>query len=235
MFTNRELINLRADTRYKKTNGFCKNFHLPCSIIREKIGVMAESAVSAKFESVPKVFFYLFWLVVRYYFITVEITACRSKIIENLLLTPPIISQDRIIFDSIRPSNKWLERKRNKIQALRDACIEYIGIPEYRAILVAHSHIKVQKRLDQAFIDVRNTIEKIFQLADEQLYNEGIVEALSDGNYHYVLKSPKHLALLQEIYAKNGQEGNLTSIVRETDNKNIPEEDERYDSEVSVA
>lgn len=209
MFTDKEIIELHADKKYKKTNGFFKNVHLSHAIIKSGIGGVSVSISTAGTMSISVAIISMFWTILRYKFITKEITNCRSRIIEGLLNTGFVIAPDKLIKDSIRTGTMWLEYNRNKVEAVGGACIEYIETAEHRVILATYSYINDNDSLAQAFQNARSELERIFKLVNDELIQKEIKEAMLE--YSSVLNNAECIPLLKGIFSENSYAGNLTT------------------------
>jgi hypothetical protein len=209
MFTDDELIELHADKEYKKTNGFFRNVHFSRTVIRNKCSGISLSFSTAGTASFSVSIISILWFVLRYFFITKEITGCRSRIIEELLNINPVIGSDKLINNFVKPGNIWLEDSREKIIVLGNACVEYITTAEHRAILSSHSHLNNSVELTQKFQKVHAELERIFRSATGELELREINMALF--NYTNMLNNDEYGTLLKRIFFINQRSGNLTS------------------------
>jgi len=208
MYTDKEIAKLHADKNYKKTNSFCKNVHLSHTVIKAGIsGIPVSISSEGKISSLVAVIT-LLWLFLRYMYITKEITSCRSRIIEGLLNTSFVIVPDKLVRDSIGAGNIWLEYKKDKIKVVKNACVEYIGTAEYRMILYAHSCIRDEAVFYQEFQKISGKIEQIFELANDELIQMKIKEAMLE--YSNVLKDDECTNILINLFSNNQHTGNLT-------------------------
>ena len=151
----------------------------------------------------------LFWIALRYIFITRELANCRAKIIEGLLNTEFVIELESLIESSVGTGNMWLEYNRHKIDIIKRACLEYIETAENRVILTAYSYITDKSMLTQIFRDVRIEIERIFKLSKDELVQKEIKDAMMD--YSTVFDNEKCVNVLQDIFSRNANSGNLTN------------------------
>jgi len=222
MFTDKEIIDLHKDKKYKKTNSFLKNVGLSHTVIKAGLGGVSISISPATGTiSFSVAIISWFWKFLRYRFITNEITNCRSKIIEGLLNKDFMVSPERLIKGSIGTGNMWLEYNKDKINFMENACIEYISTPEHRIILSAHSYIEDREMLVQVCNNALAELERIFSLVRDILFKEEF-RALSR-NYPDILSNEEHAILIQRIFMSNNRSGNLTST-------NNNEEDTQDDS-----
>ena len=209
MFTDVEVIKLHNDKRYRKSNGFCKNVRLSHSIVKSGVGGISVSISTIGTISLSVSVISLFWVALRYKFITSELTSCRAKIIESLLNSNVITTPEELVESSIGIGNMWLEYNRHKIDVIRRACLEYIETPEYRVILSEYSHISDRDTLTQLFKNVRAEIERIFMHSNDTLVQKEIKDAMA--NYSTALDNEKCAIMFQEIFMTNSSSGNLTT------------------------
>ncbi len=211
MFTDNEIIKLHADKKYKKTNGFIRNVHLSHTVIKSGFGGISISLSTTGTMSFSVAIISIFWLFLRYRFITKEITDCRMRIIEGLLNTSFVIAPNELLKNFIKPGNMWLEYSQEKIDVLGKACIEYIATPEHRKILSSHSCKKNDKNaMAQAFKDVHTELKRIFKLADNELWRMKIIKKATL-DYPDILQDSEYADILKRIFLNNQRAGNLTS------------------------
>ena len=195
MFTNEEIIKLRKDKKYKKTNGFLKNCYLSQRVIKSGIGNLSISVSTSGTVSIS-IISWLWKLLSRNWFITKEITYCRSRIIEGLLNTESIVSSEKLIKESICIGK--LEYNRDVVKIIGNACIEYIGTAEYRVILASHSNIQDKEEQVQAFHNAREELERIFKLADKEFQEDEIKAAMRA--YNNISNNEDFANLIKSIY-----------------------------------
>jgi len=208
VFTDKEIVELHADKKYKKSNGFFRNVRLARAVIKTGVGGISISMSNAGTVSISVAIISLFWLFLRYKFITKEMTDCRSRIIEGLLNTGFVIDPDKLVKDSIGTGNMWLEFRSEKIGAVSSACVEYIETAEHRAILSAHSYITDSNTRSQAFQKVLIEIKRVFKLANDELVQIEIKEAML--KYSNVLNNNECVTMLQNVFSNNLHAGKLT-------------------------
>jgi hypothetical protein len=236
MFTDEKMVSLRGDNNYRKSKSIFNwnNFRLSFSAIRSGAGVIPTSI-----SSVRSVLIFLYSFLFRRYYITREITDCRSNIIENLLNDESPIKPEFLIKHFIEGNNVWLEYKEAKVKVLRDACLSYIDTPEYRNILFEYSNISDRESFGIALNNARSEIERLFRHAIIELSEE----ALKLAKEAFKLAGERREEAKQDIYRdystlddksreayKNSLTGNLTGDLTPDIGKNKAEEGVRDDS-----
>lgn len=223
MFTDNTIAELHKDKEYKKSNGFFKNVHLSRGVVKTGIGSRASLVISSDGDvafSFSTVFIRLFWIFLRYKFITDEITSCRSKIIEELLHRNSTIPQDKLIESSIMQGSRWLAYDINKIDVVRCACIEYIGKAEHRIILSRHSCITDDRLREEAFLRTYCALDHIFKAAHVELTQKRLGDDVV-ARYRDLIRKPEGIKKMLDLFSDNSHAGNLTTpFSNEEDTKN---------------
>jgi len=212
MFTDKEIVELQSDKKYKKTNGFFKNFHLSRMVIKTGNSGVSASISSAGTVSLSVTVFSFLWLFFRYKVITKEITDCRSRIIEGLLNTDFVHDRNNLVREAIKPGNMWLEYSLEKVDIIGKACIDYIVTTKHRVILSKYSYMKTdEKQLRQAFQDAHTSLEQIFKLVKEELLHAKFSEMM--WRYSDVLADTVCREKILQTFSTNQRIGNLTSAI----------------------
>lgn len=208
MFTDKNLITLHKCKEYKVSNSFCKNFTYTISIVKAGAGGISLSFSSKGTPSVTVNIIAVFWFILRFLYITKEFTDCRAKIIESLLNKEFSVDNSTLIKNSIKANSMWMEYKKDKVEFLEIACINYLDSPENRTLLCSKSDIPHDQSIE-VIQKVHAEITDIFKVFCKELILYELRIAMLE--YSDVVQNQKFISQLQNIFTTNSKTGNLTN------------------------
>ena len=201
MFNHDDIIRLHRDKEYKRTNRFLKNVRISFGIIKS-----GDSQFPLDYfnPSITTVVIYIFWIVIKYWVITMELVTFRSKIIEGILDAESGVPNKDLIRDSFPLSPLWLEYKKVKLEYLRKACTDYLNIHENNEILLSHSSEDRIAKI-KALNDAQQSIKRIFEEEIKEMEFSWHID-----NYLSALNFPEFREKIRDINLSCSN-GNLTN------------------------